>query len=655
MINEESGTTSTSRGQGGKVDLVEPAPPGDARVMSPVPRAVDQGPSDLPGLLGTLTRSAALLTRGKLSDKEKREVLAELGAISQHDVSRVCDDMRDQTMRALTMADDYSKTKICPPPIDEGGKSIVPTPTSRDFSARIQGGFGGNGKGSVRLQDVLLAVNDGISQGGLNSQGGMSLLRRALRDPARQFMEDIVKGGATLGEVYSHLQDHYSDDMNSMEATAKLDRLMSQPIENLDDFLGDMLHLSIASNRDNMAAGKDINAGYTMAMGNVNRYLNKNFPHTFSILKQDLNHMHATKKKMSESEIYLNYTRKLRMHRAALESQGRRRGPRISEISDGGDDKWGLNDHRVSEVHTARNADMGPNEKWALTDSIRSAIRDEMKSQDKQDVAKEGVQIEEIKAMIQGISQEQARLGEKVETQARRANYSTPVMQEGFGWNNVDHMIQANNGSWVENMAIPNPPAQSNGLGYPRTMGQSYMGMRSMGQYPPRQVRWASDYAPRGPYQGRSGYGGMGGNPNYQPVTIANRNMGGFPQLGQRQDAGRGPLSAEAYKDFANGRCFACGLMGHSYRNCEVFGPVAQVRGPLCPDCEKHGIKAYHENCQGKNYKYHLSVGQHPGSKVEASQSAQVSEMRVLEGLGPYGMEYIPVYHHEGNMMPKNA
>ena len=116
-------------------------------------------------------------------------------------------------------------------------------------------------------------------------------------------------------------------------------------------------------------------------------------------------------------------------------------------------------------------------------------------------------------------------------------------------------------------------------------------------------------------------------------------------------------------------------MQGHSYRQCPIFGPGQAVTSAPCPDCESHNIKAFHMNCQGKNFKAHQNMARgreaqgqwKNNNNGQQNQISQVDCPPIYPEDGQIGMPILPgepcsiqeninfPLYVPGNDWPKNA
>ncbi len=646
------------------------------RPLSPFERitsgAIDGRPvsnynGKLDALLIAISKTMKLLAKDKLLSAEKCKAYKELERITTDDIRRACEDVSLKTMRAMTSFEECSRAKIKAPKIQPNASNTVSANASKDFAIRINNGYFAHGqKYSARLKDILSAVVEVVQGNNLSFAAAVGLLRRALRDPARQFMEYLLMGGTDLAGIFDNLQENYNTSMSSTEAAIKLRKMLSMPIENLDQFLSDLLDLSIISIQDNLPASEQTKAGFIIATSHLVNYISKQYSHLASIVKYDLKCIQSAYKG-KDSEIFLNMMKVLRLHRESLETGKRSTHNKINEISEiDGVIPTLPPDNLVKPTNPMIGSQIP--QASLTSQEIRDIIRDEIRPSSKpENTNQEGFKSGDVKnivqEIVQGILPSQNPMVKHVPVPVP-ISVSNPSIGMDWGMNmanygdqeanQLENFIQANQEAWAQNMAIPNPPAQA---GRPYLQGSFPRFMQ--GQNPNYQNRFVPQMMQRATNFFRAPFGGQSKNPNYQPLgNKPNADTNPRPNE-QGQGARRNFLPVEMYKHFAQGRCFVCGLQGHSFRECTVFGPTNNITDKVCPDCEKHNIVAFHNDCHGKNFKVHhnLEQTQTNGTNTQNQGAGnQVSEID-LAGLESLGIDpsMLPVYCPEMDNVSKNA
>lgn len=573
-------TTSTSTNPNTTMD----------RPLSPVERIL-QGQLDgrplfaVPGrmdaLLIALAKVLKLLTKDKLSNNEKRKAFLAMDQISTEDIRKAVEHASLRTIEEMTSFEDITQHKVKAPEIDQAAQDYVSPQASKDFSTRINNGyFASVAKHTCKMKDILQAVADVTTFYKLSPKAALGLLRRCLRDPARQLMENLVSSNASLDSLFASLQDHYNTTLSCTEASQKLRTLLNTPISNLDDFLSDLLNLSIASVKD-LPHSEANKSGFLLATGYLTQYIHKHYPSLSSILTHDFKTIQAAQRNNDPSASYLGMMRVLRVHRDAIESAARR-GPKhgINAI------EFGIDPNSLIDHATAAPPDIPS--KVDIQDMIRNEIRQNF-TQEQQPASHQDQG--QIKAMLQEVFHE--FMGNNQANSFYPNPMYTPPQQE------VPGFVQEVNPGWNRDRPqAPQPNRVPNGQAQPNQQpsmmqrfiqrgGQMLAGRPPFGQGP-------QGMRPNGPPNVN------GGNPNRMPVgNNAGNNMG--PR--------RNFIPEEVYnKHFSQNNCFLCALPGHSYRQCPVFGPNCNVAHTPCPDCESHGIYAFHPNCHGRNHKAHQNM-----------------------------------------------
>ena len=624
--------------------------------------------SKMDGLLIALAKTLKLLTKEKLSTQEKRKAYAALEKISTEDIRKACEEASMKTINALTAFDDVTVEKVAAPEIADNPSDHISPMASKDFSTRINNGyFSSLQKHSVKIKDILTAVADVVIYYKLSPKAALSLLRRCLRDPARQLMENLVRSGSSLESLFQNLQDHYNFAMSPTEASLKLRNLLNSPMENLDDFLSELLNLSIASVRD-LPSTQQSSSGFLMATGFLQQYLQKYCPQMYPIFKHEFRQIQSAQKGMLDpAASYLSMMRVLRLHREAIESSGKRGNskhatlnaievdPRENEITP-----------MVQQIETKE----PPPPPGPSLDEIRDLIKTEFKQNATipapSTKPESSDTLGQVKNMVQEIFQGVIGIGLPQTQQVGYASMS-PDMTVA---QTIPGYIQEIGGQpQGQNWQRP-PQSQGNpqlGAQPPRPLGAA---QQQHGGYMPK---WMPQIAQRANqmFQGRPPFGqgqnqpmrqnqGLNGNPNRIPL----QNPGN--QFGFRRNL----VPEDVYSaHFSKGNCFLCALTGHSFRQCPIFGPGHPVSSTACPDCEHKGIKAFHHNCQGKNYKAHQNMmrGQ---AKEQGNSSTQGNQVNQLDGFSQFYpeegfpfmqpepfmvQENFPMYIPEGCTMSKNA
>ena len=610
-----------------------PPPPPIERPLSPVERilggsvdgrALAPVDSKMDGLLIALAKVMKLLTKEKLSSQEKQRAYNVLNQISTEDIRRAVRENADHTINQITSFEDVTLQKIEAPEIQDNAVDYVSPTASKDFNTRINGGyFCSNAKHTVKMRDILQSVADVVTYYRLSPKAALNLLRRCLRDPARQLLDNLVNSGSSLADLFVSLQDHFNSTISSSEASQKLRTLLNNPIQNLDDFLGELLNLSIASVKD-LPHSEQSKAGFLMATSYVQQYIHKYHNSLSTVIKHDFKQIQSAQKGRDPAAAYLAMMRVLRLHRDALESQGKRnpRPGHINAIS--ADDDPNLVAPAIQELKTPMVANS------PSAQEIRNIIRDEIQQTPlpppKHNAMEES---KDIKNMIQELMLEMA-----VQNTQPTPIFAQPMAPswEQAGSENQAAMIQEmNNPNWQRNRPNgqgynPNNQGNRNGFGNGNNQGGI------MPKWVPQMVQKAGQMIGGGmPLNNNQAQNGFGQNPNRQP-------LGYNPQMGnQNANFGfrRRMVPEEVYnKYFANGSCFLCSMQGHSYRQCPIFGEGHPVTPTPCPDCESHQIKAYHANCHGKNFKAHQNmargqneVGQWPKNQNQNQQPNTINQI----------------------------
>ncbi len=594
-----------------------------SRPLSPIDAILGGSVDDRPlfsvngkmdGLLIALAKVLKLLTKDKVSNVERKRAFQALDQISTEDIKKAVDHASMKTIQELTSFEDITVHKIKAPEIHENAVDYISPTASKDFATRINGGyFASVQKHTVKMKDLLQATADVVSYYKISPKGALNLLRRCLRDPARQLMENLVDSGASLQNLFDSLQDHYHASLSCAEASQKLRTLLNVPISNLDDFLSDLLNLSIASVKD-LPASEQNKSGFILATGYLTQYMHKHYPHLSSILKHDFKTIQSAQAGQDPSATFLGMMRVLRLHRDAIEAASRRTHKNaINAIED-----FGLTPF-IQDIDVTSMVSQPPPKQQS--DSIREIVREEIKQRGpdltpKQEKSNESGQ---MKAMLQEVLQE-CLLKNQAELTSQAVGPNSH-----FGMTYPGVVQEVNNQNWQK----PQQPANRNGpeMGQPSPLAprwppQMMQRPGQMGNYRPQMGQ-----AP----PGQRPYGGN--NPNRMPLGNPANNMG----------LRRNFVPDEVYaKHFSLGNCFICSMQGHSYRQCPIFGPGHTVTSTACPDCESHGIKAFHQNCHGKNYRAHQNMMRNRDPPNQMNNQNQVNQIDVSQFYPEEGIPFLP-------------
>ena len=616
-------------------------------------KPLSQVDGKMDGLLIALAKTLKLLTRDKVSAHDKRRAYEELERISIDDIRKACEDASIRTINAITSFEDVTVQKIPAPVIDENPTDYVSPQASKDFSARINNGyFCGVQKHTVRMKDILNAVSDVVTFYKLSPKAALNLLRRCLRDPARQLMENLVESGASLEDLFDNLQDHYNSGMSCGEASQRLRTLLNNPITNLDDFLGDLLNWSICSVKD-LPASEQNKCGFLMANGYLQSYLYKQYPHLSSIIKHDLKQIQSAQRGKDPAASYLAMMRVLRLHRDALETGGSRRNHRVGAGAIAGiniDSMEHPSDPYMIQENTGPL--MSPSmPKGPSAQEIRDIIRDEIRQNSSptrpelsQEVPPRGIK-EVVQEIMHGVMN------------ARADQAPTPYM-EACGLNNPewnmynDTIQEVNNPPWARNEANKSLPVGNrppNGQLPNQGVAQPGQQANYRPKWMPQVMQKVGQIPPRPPFYPQ---GNQQQNPNFIPLGQPRPDQYGIPR--------RNPLPEDVYaKHFAAGNCFLCAMTGHSFRQCPIFGQGHKLTSEPCPNCEQHGIKAYHEDCQGRNIKAHQNMQRGHENVNRWNNNGNPNQVSQIDMLPFYpeegdGQEAVPLYIPDGGEWPKN-
>ncbi len=605
MENEIETTLTSTSGLNNPVTTVE-------RPLSPVERIL-QGQIDsrpifttngkMDGLLIALAKVLKLLTKGKLSNQERQRAFECLDQISTDDIRKAVQDVNLQAIEEITSFEDITLHKVKAPEIDPGAVDYVSPQASKDFSTRINNGFFASvSRHSVKMKDILQAVADVVTFYKLSPKAALGLLRRSLRDPARQLMENLVSSNASLESLFTSLQDHYNTALSCTEASHRLRNLLSSPIVSLDDFLSDLLNLSIASVKDLPAAVQN-NCGFLLATGYLNQYVHKHYPELSLIIKHDFKSLQSAQRTHDPSAAYLGMMRVLRLHRDAIESASKRPRPKNSINAIEFDDPP-LDEESCTPTYAVPPQD-------DIKELIRNEIRQNFPKEKSEDKNEKG----QMKAMLQEV------IHECLSSQQNPPMPICPTQEMMYGAPGYIQEVQ--NPNWQRsphsqpNRPPPTLPQQNQQQGIQRWLPQ-------MMQRPGQMM---------GPQ-----------HPNGSPRGNPNRMMVGNSGFGNGSAPRRNFVPEEVYnKYFSQGNCFGCGMQGHSYRQCPIFGQGYTITSTACPDCESHGIKAFHENCNGRNYKAHQNMAR-PRQEQSGLNSGQnrVSQIDTSQFYPEEGMSFLP-------------
>ncbi len=638
------------------------------RPMSPIERImagnIDGRPihtwnGKMDSLLIALAKTLKMLTKDKLSSGEKKKAFDLLEQITTDDIKKACDDASQKTIKALMSFEDNTQPKIKAPTIHPNATDQISPQASKDFSNRINNGyFASNAKNTVKMKDVLSAVKDVVEWYKITETGAKNLLRRSIREPCRTFFENLESSGASLERIFSSLQDHFNQSMSSTEASQKLRVLLSQPIQDLDSFLADLLNYSICSARD-LPASQQNKAGYLLATGYLNSYLARQYPHLFSLLRHDINALQSANQG-EYPETFLTMMRVLCLHRESLQAQGRKNPNKISEIAD---DFVANGDSR--QIQESQAGQIGPVVNPPTSQDIREIIRDEIR-QNQTNVPLQQVTTEKqdagqgnMKNMLQEIVQEV--LVPQMSMMSMEPRYESAPLPSDHYLMQINDYIQANNAPWVRNLAMPNtgPPPMRPGFSNPGANGMP-------GGYRPR---WSPQIMqrPQGFVPNSQYYGQSFGQPRMQGQSPAMQGQVPMNQ-GKTGETRRLHFPEEVYsKYFGDGnKCFLCALPGHAFRQCFVFGPGQKVAAQPCPTCDKQNIKAFHEDCNGKCVAAHKGFNQskeavNQWNQGNASTQANAGDVAKVNEIGCYfngemgfNPAEMPVYSPEEDYWPKN-
>ncbi len=641
------------------------------RPMSPIERImagnIDGRPihtwnGKMDSLLIALAKTLKLLTKDKLSSGEKKKAFDLLEQITTDDIKKACEDASQKTIKTLMSFEDNTQPKIKAPIIHPNATDQISPPASKDFSSRINNGyFASNSKNTVKMKDILSAVKDVVEWYKITETGAKNLLRRSIREPCRTFFENLESSGASLERIFSSLQDHFNQSMSSTEASQKLRVLLSQPIQDLDSFLADLLNYSICSVRD-LPASQQNKAGYLLATGYLNSFLARQYPHLFSILRHDINALQSTNQG-DDPETFLTMMRVLCLHRDSLQAPGRKNPNKISEIAD--DFVANVDSRQIQESQTGQIGPVMNAPALPTSQDIREIIRDEIK-QNQTNLTPHPVTTEKqddgqgnMKNMLQEIVQEV--LVPQMNMMSIEPRYESTLLPTDHYMMQMNDYIQTNNAPWVRNLAMPNtgPPPTRPGYSNPGANGMQ-------GAYRPR---WSPQimprpqgFAPRGQYYGQ----------NFSQPRAPGQNPlpPGQPPMnkGKPGEVRRSYFPEEVYaKYFGDGnKCFLCALPGHAFRQCFVFGPGQKVASQPCPTCDKQNIKAFHDDCNGKCVAAHQGFSQskeainqwnqgNVSTQANAGDTAKVNEIGCyFEGEMGFNPAEMPVYSPEEDYWTKN-
>ena len=596
------------------------------RPLSPVERIL-QGQVDgrplfsingkMDGLLIALAKVLKLLTKDKLSQTEKRKAFEALDKISTEDIQKAVESASIRAIEEITSFEDITLHKVKAPEIEQTAVDYVSPQASKDFSTRINNGyFASVARHTVKMKDILQAVADVTTFYKLSPKAALSLLRRCLRDPARQLMENLVSSNASLESLFVSLQDHYNTAISCTEASQKLRNLLNSPVTNLDDFLSELLNLSIASVKD-LPASEQNKSGFILATGYLTQYIHKYYPTLSSVIKHDFKVLQSTQRDSDPSSAFLGMMRVLRLHRDAIEASSKRNNPRnaINEIDASSS---------FSPIEEVAAAEPSP---ASQLEDIRELIKNEIRQNfPKPKPQQEGhTEQGQIKTMLQEVFHEY--LGHhQTSQQPLQTTYIPQVEIPPY----PEYVQEVSNQNWNRDRSqqnrVPNgmmPPNQQQGA-FPKWNPQAGQGRPMLGGRPPFG---------QNPPMPRPNFSNNG-NPNRMP--LGNMGFAGPPR--------RNFVPEDVYaKYFSSGNCFKCGMQGHSYRQCPIFGQGNNVPSAPCPDCETHQIKAYHENCQGRNFRAHQNMTRsrdHPNQ--QAHGPSQVQQIDASQFYPEEGLSFLP-------------
>ncbi len=628
----------------------EAARPQIYRAMSPIEQIVSGGldgrritdcQGRLPSLLIALSKAMKLMTKDKLAPNEKRRAFELLEQITTDDIRKACEESQERSVQSIMAFEDHSHVKVPPPTIAHDATDVISINASKDFQSRTGNGFfGGMNKGNMRIKDLLSAVSEVTKLYRLSEVAAKQLIRRCLRDRAREFFEHLCQSGADLKTLYTSLQDHYHAGMGSSEASQRLRMLLSEPIKNLDEFLENLLNLSISSVKD-LPAKDQTKTGFLIACNHLTGFIHRHYPAVSALLRSQISQLRSTKGGQDGSEAFLTMMRVLRMHRDILES-GSRKTNRVNEIVE----EWKAESN--TDIPFCRPVVGQEQGKAPSSQEIREILRDEIRQIGGSiNLTKANT---DVRHMVQEVVQEMAN-------QSGPGAICQGPGEQGYG--PAEHyfvppeVIQENIAAWARGMAMPTrPPAAGPpwvkgppvgaGQGNVRSwLGQANQGVNNQNR-PPQFASGMAATAAR--------------NPNLVPLGGRPQNPVGLGQPnGGQQEGRRNFLPEEVYaKHFSTGNCFLCALPNHSFRACPVF-TNGRITTTACPTCGNNGIQAYHNDCQGRNVKAHQNVRQGRDPRTGLGETNQVNEVsNTLSEDYVLDPTQIPVYTPEGDNMPKN-
>ena len=555
-------------------------------------KPVTPAASPLEALLVANMKILKSITTSKPGDMKKVHSYVENFTVE--DIRKAVDDVSTRAAGVAAALPDVTLQKVPAPIIADEAISTIEPKVSKDFSWRTNNGFFASiSHHTVSMKDLLTAAAEVAETHKLSPKAILALIRRSLRDPARTFLENLVDSNISLKGLWEELQACYSQRMPAGEASRRLGQLLSKPIDNLDNFLSDILNLSILSQRS-LPASMQNKGGHLLAISHLHHYLQTFYPFLTPIITHDLTKLQSVQADIQPSDLLLALMRLLRTHKAALERTDVRKA-RISEV--------GTPDLSPQEGGTSGQTlpPLSPGFVEQLSGRIEEKVTKIMDSKLATHIGTATTATMANPPLLPGQIPQYvpASQGQAPVVESKVQELKTPPWAPHISPHQSPHQQQSYS---AQRYAHPRPSGRPPGpSGY--TRNPNYAPLGNMGQRAPGTSHYQALRPP--PPTGLSG---------------ATRTTDTNPWT-----AGRRLIAEDIYqKHFAGGKCFRCGLSNHSFRQCPHVCDEEELAKEPCPTCMQQGVMAFHKDCMGRITSLHHQPG-----------PAHVQELGLFQGFYP--------------------